>query len=459
MSDSLENIGRPVARSVTTPATSGPRDADGALAPGPAIPRLTLAQDASSPRRVLMIAYHFPPVRGSSGVQRTLRFARDLPGFGWEPAVLSVSPRAYPTVGDDLLNEIPEGLLVERAFALDAARHLAIGGRYPRRLAMPDRWATWWPAGVARGLKMIRRFRPDVIWSTFPIATAHLIGLTLHRLTGLPWVADFRDPMGQSDYPADPAVRRIYRRIEAATVTRCDRVVFTAPTALRRCAERYPEMPDDHWVLIENGYDEARFRAVESEAGTPGRGGPLRLLHSGLLYPDERDPSHLFRALSDLVEEGALRRDEVRIVLRASGNERTFRALADRHGLNGQVELAPVVGYGDALKEMLEADGLLLLQDARFDKRIPAKLYEYFRARRPILGLVHPGGDTANAMRDAGVNTVAPIDSVSELKPALLDFTRRIRSGDAPLPRESSITRATREARAGQLAEVMEAAL
>lgn len=161
-----------------------------------------------APRRVLMIAYHFPPLAGSSGIQRTLRFAQHLPAHGWEPLVISANPRAYENTSDDLLGEIPPGTIVRRPFALDTARHLAIKGRYPGFMARPDRWVSWRFAGVREGLRMIREFQPQAIWSTYPIATAHLIGHELACRSGLPWVADFRDPMAQEGYPSDPKTWR-----------------------------------------------------------------------------------------------------------------------------------------------------------------------------------------------------------------------------------------------------------
>ncbi|MBX3638145.1 MAG: glycosyltransferase, partial [Rubrivivax sp.] len=126
-------------------------------------------------KRLLMVAYHFPPLAGSSGIQRTLRFVQQLPRFGWQPMVLTTQARAYEKTSDDLLPEVPDGTLVCRAFALDTARHLSIGGRYPGRLARPDRWITWRFDAVRQGLRLIREHRPDAIWSTYPIATAHRI--------------------------------------------------------------------------------------------------------------------------------------------------------------------------------------------------------------------------------------------------------------------------------------------
>ena len=94
-------------------------------------------------RKLLMIAYHYPPVKGSSGIQRTLKFSAYLREHGWEPIILTVHPRAYAQVSDDQMGEIPAGMEVERAFALDTSRHLALGKRYLGWMAQPDRWAAW----------------------------------------------------------------------------------------------------------------------------------------------------------------------------------------------------------------------------------------------------------------------------------------------------------------------------
>ena len=185
-----------------------------------------------------MVAYHFPPFAGSSGVQRTLRFVQHLPAFGWEPIVLTVRPGAYERTSKDLDAEVPRGVRVERAFAFDAARHLTIGGRYPAFLARPDRWMSWRFAGVAAGMRLIRDCKPQLVWSTYPIATAHVIGRILHQRSGLPWVADFRDPMAQDGYPADPRLWRSFKDIEEKTIRHARSSVFTTPGAARYYKER-----------------------------------------------------------------------------------------------------------------------------------------------------------------------------------------------------------------------------
>ena len=172
-------------------------------------------------KNILMIAYHFPPVTVSSGIQRTLKFTRYLLDYGWKAQVLSVNPRAYIQVNDGQMGEIPKLVFVKRAFALDTSRHLSFKGRYLGWMALPDRWVSWCLGGSISGLLMIFKCKPKVIFSTYPIATAHLLGLILHRLTGILWVADFRDSMTEEDYPVNPRQRAMYLWIEQQAIKYC----------------------------------------------------------------------------------------------------------------------------------------------------------------------------------------------------------------------------------------------
>jgi len=409
-------------------------------------------------KRVLMVAFHFPPMNVSSGIQRTLRFAQYLPEFNWEPVVLTAHPRAYSGVSPASLAEVPPHLQVRRAFALDSARHLSLWGAYPQWLALPDRWWSWWLGAVPAGLSLIRKLKPDVLWSTYPIATAHLIGYTLHRLTGIRWVADFRDPMVEPDFPSNPQERRAFEWIECTTLKHCARAVFASPGALRLCAERYPDIPRSRLTIIENGYDESSFAGAK-QAAEPGRtgGGPLVLVHSGTVYPSERDPRPFFAALSELCGNGGIKRGELRVVLRATGSDDYLRELIARYGIEGIVTLEPTLPYRAALAEMLAADGLLVLQAAICNNQVPAKLYEYLRARRPILALTDPAGDTAAVLRNAGIDTIARLDSQEEISRLLVSFLELLRQQRAPVAGEATVAAATRRARTIELAKVLDA--
>jgi glycosyltransferase involved in cell wall biosynthesis len=414
-----------------------------------------------TPARVLLIAYHFPPVRGSSGVQRTLRFAQHLPKFGWKPIVLTIDPRAYPDAAGSAGNEVPPDLEVHRAFGLDAARQLRVLGRYPGFLAVPDRWRTWAHWAVPKALELVRRRRIDVIWSTFPIATAHRIGLEAARRSGLPWVAEFRDPMWQGSYPPDPKVNRAFKQLEERSVERAAAVVMTTPTALDQYRSRFTGLPAERFTMIENGYDEETFRRAEAApdgAGQPRteRSAPLVLLHSGLVYRSERDPTALFDALASLKREGRVGVDTLRIVLRASGNEPEYAAMLRDRGIEDIVQLVPGLEYLAALREMLGVDGLLLMQAANCNAQVPAKLYEYVRAGRPILALTDPAGDTARTLRRLGTGTIARLESAEEIRLALPAFLDDLRAGRAEVATPEAVRRCSRESQTADLAKLLD---
>jgi hypothetical protein len=373
-------------------------------------------------KRVLMVAYHFPPLAGSSGIQRTLRFVQHLPEFGWEPLVLSADPRAYERTSDDLMAEIPDGIVVRRAFALDTARHLSIGGHYIGAMARPDRWVSWKFSAIKEGMRMIREFRPQAIWSTYPIATAHLIGAELQRRSGLPWIADFRDPMAQEGYPTDVVIHRQFREIEAYAVRHAVLSFFTTPGAARVYRERYPDMAERIQVL-ENGYDEDSFvNAEQSMVGRePLNPGAVTLLHSGIVYPAERDPTALFVALQQLKARGHIQEGRIKIRFRAATHEDLLSSLAKSGGVEAFIEICPPIPYGEALVEMLRADGLLVMQASNCNEQIPAKIYEYLRARRPILGLTDPLGDTAGVLRSVGIDKIASLDSPDAISDLILN--------------------------------------
>jgi glycosyltransferase involved in cell wall biosynthesis len=412
--------------------------------------------------RVLMIAFHYPPYGGSSGSRRTLAFSSYLPRHGWDPIVLTANTRAYERINADEVGAVPPGVRVVRAFGLDAARHLAIRGRYVSAFALPDRWRTWIPFAVSAGMCIIRRFRPSLIWSTYPIASAHVIGARLAARSGLPWVADMRDPLVETDpftgvlYPRDPALRQARLDIESEVMRRSSRVVFCTKGARSICIERYGEAAK-RFALIPNGYDEEVVQAAEQSLPPPPSGQPagFRLVHSGTVYPgDDRGPGALFGAIARLRDQGELPVG-FRLLLRASGYPAEMAQLIAQYGVQALVELPGPLPYQQALQEMLRADGLLLLQGSASNPAIPAKLYEYLRAQRPILALVHPAGDSAALLRELNASITAPLDDQEQITVALREFLRRCAAGNAPIVRREVAARFSRAAQAAELAGLL----
>ena len=412
--------------------------------------------------KALLIAFHFPPIKASSGLERTLSLVRHLPAHGWQPLVLSASPRAYPATSDERMGAIPAGTVVRRAFALDVTRHLAAGGRYPDALALPDRWSSWWVGAVPAGLAMIWRHKPQVIWSTYPIATAHLIGYALHKLTGLPWVADFRDPMvefverEQRWYPGDERLRRIRLFAEGKAAAHAGGLTFCTEGARFICVGRYRGADASRFHIVPNGFDESAFaglRARQPDDGTH----PITLLHSGTIYPSpDRDPTTFLRALARVNAARADHGRPLRVVLRGSGVEGLYTELLAQLDLQGCVQFAPLVDYATALQEMADVDGLLLFQGYTSNPAIPAKVYEYFRAGRPLLGLVDGQGDTARLLREQQVGLLAPLDDEDAITQALGQFVRALERGEAQGMPQSQALHFERAQGAARMARVFE---
>ncbi|MBN8503868.1 MAG: glycosyltransferase [Burkholderiales bacterium] len=389
-------------------------------------------------KRILLIAFHFPPIKISSGLERTLALTRHLPAHGWEPMVLSASPKAYPGISDERMGQIPSGTLVRRPFARDATRSLSIAGRYPRFVTLPDRWASWLLGAIPEGLSLIREFKPDLIWSTYPIASAHLIGCALHRMTGVPWVADFRDPMVEFNAreqrwaPAWNALRHCRLWIEGLATRHAAALTACTNGSLQILKERYTQTDQRLWTMVPNGYDESAFQAAEELARPPRAGDAVVLLHSGTIYPTpDRDPSHFLRALRHVIDQRGPGAKPVRVLLRASSVDKLYAPLLRDLQLEDHVQFAPAIAYQEALAEMMEVDGLLVFQGYTSNPAIPAKLYEYFRAGKPILAMADEHGDTAQLVRSLGAGLIAPLDNQEGIANAMHQYLRAIESNSS----------------------------
>jgi len=406
-------------------------------------------------RNALMLAFHFPPFAQSSGGIRTLSFVRHLPDHGWHPIVLTARAHAYPEVDPRSLAMVPSRSQVVRAPGLDIARHFAIAGRYPTWLATPDRWNTWALAAVMAGIACVRRHRPAILWATFPIASALVAALVLHRFTKIPLVVDLRDPLVYEGWPEDPWTRDTYATLEKRVVARASAVVVTTPGARRLYLERYPQLPATRFRIIANGIDDSLD--VPPSRGVRASTAPIVLVHSGLMEIPDRDPTAFFDALAQMRRRGDITGNALRVVLRATGHDERYRQQIVALDIGDIVSIEGRVPHADAIEEMRRADGLLLFQGAQCNRQIPAKAYEYLACRRPIIGLLAATGDTHDLIaRQWQVPYVANMDSASAIADTLGRFINDLRRNHAFIPEESLIKEHSRAAGAGQLAKLFD---
>jgi hypothetical protein len=417
-----------------------------------------LPEEALAPARaVLMVAYQFPPFAESTGSQRVTAFVHHLPRHGWRPVVLTARERVYLDIDEKTRGSIPPATAVYRARGWDTARDLSIAGRYVRWLALPDRWVTWAACACWTGLRAVREQRPHALWATFPIPSAALAAIALHRLTRLPLVVDLRDPVVYEGWPSDATVRRAYGWIERQVVRHASRIVVTTPSAQRLYLERYPEVRPERFCLIENGIDDESMRTGPVGQPSPG---PITLVHSGLMEMPDRDPAALLTALAGLRDRGRLGADDLRIVFRATGQDDVYRNRIADMRLSDFVKVEPRLPRSEALAEMDRAHGLLILQGSACNRQIPAKAYEYLARRRPIVGLCDPRGDTHALLAGQwGVPYLADMADPAAIAETIERFIGAVRDRSAYVPDAAILERHTRRAAAGQLAAVLDSAV
>jgi glycosyltransferase involved in cell wall biosynthesis len=394
-------------------------------------------------------------------VQRPLKFASHLPALGIETHVLA------PDVpgAEDAELELPTQAWIHRvryvgprsgrpSEQLVAKQGLSRVGTQAallgRRLLVPDENVPWSTIATPFAIRLVRREGIDVVLTTSPPPSLHLLGATVKRTTGAAWVADLRDPL--TSHPHRRGYESRLARVKESTVGGVGRLVASQADAIVAASEPIAEEmralePKGKVVTIANGCDFDDFASLEHHTSDR-----LRITHAGHFH-GKRDPRPFLRALA---ESGL---DDV--VVRCAGDFRVAdREYAEALGLGDRVELLGEVSRRRSLELQRDSDVLLLLipeSGGRGKDVLTGKIYEYLAAERPILAAVPPDGAAAQLVREAGAGVVVPSDDVEGLRDALLDLHRQWQEGrldGTPLSPEWR-ARLSRGSRVEELADVL----
>jgi glycosyltransferase involved in cell wall biosynthesis len=412
--------------------------------------------------KVLLVTRHFPP-GGGGGVQRPLKFASHLPALGIETHVLAPDLLAAAQSNSDL--ELPTQAWIhrvryvgprgerpaEQALAKQGIARLgsqaALAGR---RLLVPDENVPWSTFALPVAIRLVRREGIDVVLTTSPPPSLHLLGAAVKRTTGAAWVADLRDPL--TSHPHRRGYESRLARLKETAVGGVGRLVASQADAIVAASDAIAEEiralePKGKVVTIENGCDFDDFAGLEHHPSDR-----LRIAHTGNFH-GKRDPKPFLRALSESGLED--------VVVRFAGDFRAAdREYVEQLGLGDRVELLGNVSRRRSLELQRDSDVLLLLvPDAGGRGRgvLTGKIFEYLAAERPILAAVPPDGAAAALVRETGAGVVARSDDVEALREAVLDLHRRWREGSldgSPLSPEWR-TRLSRGERVEELAELL----
>jgi glycosyltransferase involved in cell wall biosynthesis len=429
-----------------------------------------------------VVAYGFPPLAGI-GTQRPLRLLSHLDGLGWDLNVLTAKPSAYlpgtPT-DDRLPDRWPASMNVVRTGAFRGLSKLgrlltplkarlrpsptqpqgspfgpmsapsATAAPPPRPglkktveelCAMPDTEVGWLLPAVVGGLRGFARTRPEVIYSTAPAWTSHLVASALAAAWRCPWVADFRDPWVRSPWNryTTPTALAMGARLERWVVRRADAVLFTTETACQEFAAHYGPDLSEKFHVVSNGCDPLEMTDAPSgplsvvsdriPSGEPNAPtGPFVLLHAGTLYGG-RSPVPVISAVARLCAQDPSVRQRLRVRFLGASNPpgSEISRLRDELGLQTVVEFLPRVGRRESLEQMRKAGALLILQ-AGLTLAIPGKLYEYFAAGRPVLALCDPG-EMADIIRSNKAGLVADPSSEAAVAAAIATLVNGFERG------------------------------
>ena len=384
-------------------------------------------------KRVLIISYYWPPT-GGSGVQRWVKFAKYLPAEGWQPVIYTPENPEQLAVDASLEAEVPaeaevirrrivepyemyKKLLRKSGHSKEAVEVNPVNAQnksFLQKVAMwirgnffrPDPRCLWIRPSVKFLKEYLKEHPVDLIVSTGPPQSMHLIGRKLAKETGLPWIADFRDPWTKIFYfkhlQMTRATERWHHKMEKKVLDDATAVVAVSPLV----QQDFQAMTQTPVELITNGFDECDFVA---EKCTEAYGGPEQdfvITHTGLFAADG-NPTVLWEVLAEKCSKDANFKKLLKIRLVGKNDEQILKAIEEA-GLGENLENMGYQPHAVAVEQQRQASLLILplRKEPEYKAVLPGKLFEYLASWRPILGIGQPDGAMSMILNDTKTGIV-----------------------------------------------------
>jgi glycosyltransferase involved in cell wall biosynthesis len=427
-------------------------------------------------KKVLVITYYWPP-SGGAGVQRWLKFIKYLRENGWEPVVYTPENPEYPEIDNSLLADIPSGLTVIRTRIREpyGAYKKVIGRKKEERINasflsekkrspllenisvwvrgnffIPDARMLWIRPSVRFLAGYLEKNPVDAFVSTGPPHSMHLIALKLHERTGLPWLADFRDPWTDIDFYQElkltPSADRKHRRLEKKVLSEASSVTVISPVM----AESFGKTVNRNYEVITNGFD-----SEDSAKGEPPVDQKFSISHIGTMV-SSRNPLAFWEAVRSILNENEEFAKDLVIKLVGKTDFRVTESIA-KYGLEKYVERVSYLPHNEVVRIQQVSQVLLLVINETPNARmiLTGKFFEYLAAKRPILCLGPVDGDAARILEETGSGAISGFGDSAGMKRNLLAFYNGFKQGK-PASVARGIEKYSRKALTARLAVLLD---
>ncbi len=412
-------------------------------------------------RNVLVVAYYFPPM-GLSGVQRTLKYVKYLPQFGWQPTVLTVTPTGYFAQDYTLLEEInPLHIEVVRVGSLDPNRLFRKKGvvrmpseRWRKVLTylsdmffIPDNKIGWKRKALKAAEELITKNNIEIIFATAPPFTDFLIGMELSKKFNIPLVIDYRDPWHEYPFKYYPTPLHKWRNyvLEKRVLRAASRIITTNRRVKEMILQRYKYLYYHDITILPQGYDPKDFNDETDQLKTK----KFRITHAGIFYGD-RTPMYFLQALKKVLTD----RPDIKGNIEACfiGNMHDeYLSLMKSMQLEEYVVTTGYLDHSHCVRYLMASDVLWFMHNN--DSQSPGKLYEYFGARKPIIACVRDGF-LQQTIEEAEAGIIVAPDDVDGIAKAIVTMYDKFKLNQLPVPKEDVIKKYDRVELTDELSKI-----
>lgn len=401
-------------------------------------------------KKILIVSFAFPPISGS-GVQRVVKFAKYLPKFGWEPIILTVKSAIFSAYRLSPLDELNKGIKIFRTYFIDflkikkkiagegtimpsydsgykAAKIQKKSGLlnfflkfFNQYFLVPDDKIGWIPFAVKEGLKIIKEENIDLIYTTGDPFSVFIIGYLLKKFTGKKWIVDYRDSW--TDFSLYGPFRGNLRKktevfLEYHILKNVDKIISVSPLINEKLQSRYHRINKNKYEFLSNGYDVNDFYEIKKERVKDCR---FVITYTGI-FDGMRSPEMFLIALKELLNKNNELKNNVEVRFIGVSLNENINEMIEKHNLKNIVKFLGYKEHEECIKEIVNADVLLLIQNYNNLEAYSGKIFEYLHTGNPILGIVPPEGCAGKLIRETNAGIVIKENNVEEIKKAIKEL-------------------------------------